>query len=89
MDGKNENPEIEKYVNAVERALEEAPLRKDDSVDVSDLWVITSLPIDLISECLKDEKIEIPSHIKKITNRKRVILKNEKYVPEQNKKDEL
>jgi hypothetical protein len=77
----NEEREIEKYVNAVKKALEEAPVHKGDIVDVSDLWVITSLPMDLIMECLKSDDFKMPSHIRKITHKRKVILKNENYIP--------
>ena len=72
---------LEKYVNAVKTAIEEAPLRNGDVVDVTDLWVITSLPIDLIIECVKFQEFEIPSHIKRITSRGKVIAKNPHYLP--------
>ncbi len=78
---KDQNFEIEKYVDAIKKAVKEAPVRKDDSIDISDLWVITSLPVDLIVECVKSEKFEIPSYVKKITDRKRIILKNDNYIP--------
>ena len=93
---KDQNFEIEKYVDAIKKAAKEAPVRKDDSIDISDLWVITSLPVDLIMECVKNEKFEMPSYVKKVTDRKKTILKNDNYVPlskeeredNQNKKDE-
>lgn len=73
---------LEKYVNTVKTAIEEAPVRNGNVVEITDLWVITSLPIDLIIECVKSTKFEIPSHIKRITNRGKVIAKNPHYLPE-------
>ncbi len=74
---------LEKYVNAIKTAIEEAPLRKDDSVYISDLWVITSLPIDLIIECVKSKELEIPSRVKRVTNRGKVVVKNPRYFPQE------
>ncbi len=72
---------IEKYVNAIKTAIEEAPVRNGDVVDVTDLWVITSLPLDLIIECVKSQEFEIPSHIKRVTNRGKIVVKNPHYIP--------
>ncbi len=77
----NEEKEIEKYVLAVKEAVKEAPLRKDDAIDVTDLWLITSLPIDLIEECLKEEGFELPAHVKKVIRKGRIILENRHYFP--------
>lgn len=70
---------MEKYVKAIQSAIEQAPVKKGESVDVSDLWVITSLPTDLIIECLKSFNIKIPSNIRSITSRGRIIAKNPNY----------
>lgn len=75
-----ENFDFEKYVQAVKSAIEKAPLRSDDTVDVSDIWVITSLPIDLIMECLKREEMKLPPTVNKIVFNKKVILKNQNYI---------
>ncbi len=70
---------MEKYVKAIQSAIEQAPIKKGGSVDVSDLWVITSLPMDLIIECFKSFDIKIPSNIRSITNKGKVIAKNPNY----------
>ena len=70
---------MEKYVKAIQSAIEQAPMKKGNAVDISDLWVITSLPTDLIIECLKSFEIKIPSNIREITNKRRVIIKNSNY----------
>ncbi len=79
MENNNQNFDFEKYVQAVKSALEKAPLRAEDSVEVSDIWVITSLPIDLILECLKREEMKLPPTVNKVVFNKRVILKNPEY----------
>jgi len=78
----DETTEIMKYVDAVRKAVEEAPLRHGDAVEISDLWVITSLPNDLIVECVKSEEFTLPSYVRKIVYGKRVILRNKNYTSE-------
>ncbi len=75
----NSNEEIKKYIQAIESAIAKAHLRADDSVEISDIWVITSLPIDLIMECLKSPHLILPSNVSKITSDKKTILKNSAY----------
>ncbi|HEU24514.1 MAG: hypothetical protein C0176_02840 [Mesoaciditoga sp.] len=79
MENNNQNFDFEKYVQAVKSAVEKAPLRSEDSVEVSDIWVITSLPVDLILECLKREEMKLPPTVSKVVFNKRVILKNPEY----------
>lgn len=74
--------DLEKYVMAVQTAIEKAPLRADNSVDISDIWVITSLPIDLIMECLKKPQIQLSPKVSKVTFNKKTILKNQGYLNE-------
>ncbi len=75
----DETTNMVKYVDAVRKAIEEAPLRHGDVIEISDLWVITSLPSDLIVECVKNEEFSLPSYVKKIVYGKRVILRNKNY----------
>ncbi len=79
---------MEKYVKAVQSAVRQAPIKKGESVDVSDLWVITSLPKDLIIECLKSFDVKIPSNIHSITNRGRIVVKNPNYSRNAKKENE-
>ncbi len=83
----DETMEISKYLRALEKAVEEAPLRREDTVEISDLWIITSLPTDLIVECVKNEEFVLPSYVKKVMYGKRVIVRNKNYDASQKKKD--
>jgi hypothetical protein len=76
----NSEIDLEKYIQAVKTAIEKAPLRSEDSVDLSDIWVITSLPVDLIMECLKRPEMKLPSTVSKIIFNKKVVLKNSDYL---------
>ncbi len=76
-----EKEDLEKYVKAVKTAIEEAPLKNGDAVDVTDLWAITSLPIDLITECIKSPEFKIPFRVSKLTNRGKMVVKNKNYLP--------
>lgn len=71
--------DIEKYIQAVKSAVEKAPLRAEDIVDLSDIWVITSLPVDLIIECLKRPEMKLPSTVSKVIFNKKVVVKNSEY----------
>ncbi len=80
MNNNNSEIDLEKYVQAVKMALEKAPLRAEDAVDLSDIWVITSLPVDLIMECLKRPEMKLPSTVSKVIFNKKVIVKNSDYL---------
>ncbi len=75
----NTEIDLEKYIQAVKSAIEKAPLRVEDSVDLSDIWVITSLPVDLIMECLKSPEMKLPPTVSKVIFNKKIVLKNPGY----------
>lgn len=61
------------YKRAIEQALTKVLVR-DGVVSARDLWLETSLPVDLIAELLKENGIELPPQVKRIdfnTARKR------------------
>ncbi len=76
----NSEIDLEKYVQAVRSAIEKAPLRAEDAVDLSDIWVITSLPVDLIMECLKRPEMKLPSTVSKVIFNKKIVIKNSEYL---------
>ncbi len=75
----NSGFDMERYVHAIEAAIEKAPLRKNDCIEISDIWAITSLPMDLITECVKSPDLKVPPTVGKVVNRGRVIFKNPDY----------
>jgi len=55
----------ESYRRAVEAALARVPVR-NGVVSVRDLWLETSLPVDLIVELLRENGIRLPPHVKRV-----------------------
>jgi len=53
------------YKRAIEQALAKVPVR-DGVVSARDLWLETSLPVDLIAELLKENGIELPPQVKRV-----------------------
>jgi hypothetical protein len=60
--------DLEKYVRAIEKSLTQMVLREMNSVDVSEIWIDTSIPADLIVEILKTRQLKIPEELQAITN---------------------
>ncbi|WP_448522883.1 hypothetical protein [Pseudothermotoga sp.] len=60
--------DLEKYARAIEKSLTQMVLREMNSVDVSEIWIDTSIPIDLIVEILKTHQLKIPEELQAITN---------------------
>lgn len=60
--------DVEKYVRAIEKSLTQMVLREMNSVDVSEIWIDTSIPVDLIVEILKTRQLKIPEELQAITN---------------------
>jgi hypothetical protein len=55
----------ESYKRAIEAALAKVPVR-DGVVSARDLWLETSLPLDLIEELLKENGIKLPPHVRRV-----------------------
>jgi hypothetical protein len=60
--------DLEKYVRAIEKSLTQMVLREMNSVDMSEIWIDTSIPMDLIVEILKTRQLKIPEELQAITN---------------------
>ncbi|WP_448516584.1 hypothetical protein [Pseudothermotoga sp.] len=60
--------DLEKYARAIEKSLTQMVLREMNSVDVSEIWIDTSIPVDLIVEILKTRQLKIPEELQAITN---------------------
>lgn len=65
--------ELEKYARAIEKSLMQIALREKDRADVSEIWIDTSIPVDLIIEIIKSRDISIPQEIKAITDGNKTI----------------
>ena len=70
--------DMDRFVKAVEKALVKIAERNLKEVDISEIWVETSLPIDFILEILKRGNLKIPDGIHVIKNREEVIWKRSK-----------
>lgn len=55
----------EGYLRAIETALARVPVH-NGVVFARDLWLETSLPIDLIAELLRENGIKLPPHVKRV-----------------------
>lgn len=82
------------FKKAIESAVLKCPVRNQDKVFLSDLWFVTSLPQDLITEVLEKfrDTFEFPEDIhviwddkrrKKLWERKNIPQKSEKEISEE------
>lgn len=55
----------ESYKRAIEKALPLLPVR-NGMVHTRDIWLETSLPIDLIKEIVRGNDLELPENVKGI-----------------------
>ncbi|OAA29183.1 hypothetical protein AT15_04115 [Kosmotoga arenicorallina S304] len=94
LEPNNEKPKIEEsLVKGIASALQKAPIRSAERIYLSDLWVITSLPEDLIIEVLSKNIFELPEGVKCVIDdrhrKKRVIYpKDQKNNVENGKHDQ-
>lgn len=69
---------MERFVKAVEKALIKIVERDLREIDISEIWVETSLPKDFILEILKKENLKVPDRISVIKDGEEVIWKRSK-----------
>lgn len=65
--------DIEKYARAIEKCLVQMVQREMSVVDVSEIWIDTSIPEDLIIEIIKTSQLNIPLEVQTITNAGKII----------------
>ncbi|MCD6551387.1 MAG: hypothetical protein J7K79_04055 [Thermotoga sp.] len=65
----------EKYIKGIEKALQRISSRDLKDIDVSEIWIETALPEDLIREILKEESLNIPPGIEVIRNGREILWK--------------
>ncbi|MCD6239131.1 MAG: hypothetical protein J7K51_07420 [Thermotogae bacterium] len=68
--------DYERYKVALNKILQKAPIRKDGYVHVSDMWIISSLPKDLLLEMIRKGNVKLSSTAKGIKDKNRVIFRN-------------
>ncbi|RKX52797.1 MAG: hypothetical protein DRP25_01620 [Thermotoga sp.] len=69
---------MERFIKAVEKALIKIAERDLREIDISEIWVETSLPKDFILEILKKENLKVPDRISVIKDGEEVIWKRSK-----------
>ena len=69
---------MERFVKAVEKALIKIAERDLKEIDISEIWVETSLRKDFILEILKKENLKVPDRISVIKDGEEVIWKRSK-----------
>jgi len=70
--------DMERFIKAVEKALIKIAERDLREIDISEIWVETSLPKDFILEILKKENLKVPDRISVIKDGEEVIWKRSK-----------
>ncbi|PLV57672.1 hypothetical protein [Thermotoga sp. SG1] len=65
----------EKYIKGIEKALQRIAVRDLKDVDISEIWIETALPRDLIREILKEESLNIPPGIESIRDGREILWK--------------
>lgn len=61
----NENKD-ERYIKAIQSCINSAPIRNNSKIFISDLWVISSIPEDMIISFLKQGEYELPEEVNEI-----------------------
>lgn len=64
---------LEVFAKAIESAIYKSPIRENNFIYLSDLWIITSLPEDLIREAIAKhiDDIDLPEDLEGIYDDKR------------------
>ncbi|PLV58668.1 hypothetical protein [Thermotoga sp. KOL6] len=65
----------EKYVKGIEKALQRIAARDLKDIDVSEIWIETALPKDLILEILKESNLNVPPGIEIIKDGREILWK--------------
>lgn len=58
---------FERYIKAIEKVLNNMVEKERVNVDISELWIDTSIPEDLIVEIIKNYQLEYPEALESIT----------------------
>jgi len=64
-ENKNEDNN-ERYIKAIQSSINTAPIRNNSKIFVSDLWVISSIPENMIISFLKAAEYDLPDEVNEI-----------------------
>lgn len=56
----------ERYIKAVSNTISKVPVREDGSVDMTEVWVNSSLPLDLVIEAMNHPEMNLPDQVKSL-----------------------
>lgn len=65
----------ERYAKAIEKVLTGIVQREQYDVDISEIWVETSIPQDLIVEIIENFPLQLPEALHSITSGRNIIWK--------------
>ncbi len=69
---------MDRFAKAVGNVLKRFVERGIDVIDVKEIWIDSSIPLDMIEELIKDGKVEIPDGVKEIRKGRSVLWKRSK-----------
>ncbi|RKX38571.1 MAG: hypothetical protein DRP20_02735 [Thermotogae bacterium] len=67
--------EYTRYIVALEKAMMKLIERGFNVIDVDELWLETSIPIDLIVEIVKKRQIKFPENLQVLRLQKQILWK--------------
>ncbi len=62
----NNEDNNERYIKAIQSSINTAPIRNNSKIFVSDLWVISSIPENMIVSFLKSAEYDLPDEVNEI-----------------------
>jgi len=57
---------MDRFAKAVENVLRRFEEKGFEEVDIYDVWIETSIPMDLIEEVIRKNMVDIPSNIREV-----------------------
>jgi hypothetical protein len=62
----NNEDNNERYIKAIQSSINTAPIRNNSKIFISDLWVISSIPENMIVSFLKAAEYDLPDEVNEI-----------------------
>lgn len=62
----NNEDNNERYIKAIQSSINTAPIRNNSKIFISDLWVISSIPENMIISFLKAAEYDLPDEVNEI-----------------------
>ncbi|MDK2950970.1 MAG: hypothetical protein PWQ77_635 [Kosmotogales bacterium] len=66
IDESNNEDNNERYIKAIQSSINTAPIRNNSKIFISDLWVISSIPENMIISFLKAAEYDLPDEVNEI-----------------------